>query len=104
MVPEIMSRYLSMIWLANNCDFLFLEKSKITEKLYKNADFYIFLGGVTKMICGNCVNWICDDLLLMKGHCVEHRTEGIFHGENHDNCKDYKCKWVYIRPKRSDEE
>lgn len=49
------------------------------------------------MICGNCVNWRCDDCLHLQGYCTVDRNKR-FHGEMCDTCTKYDSKWEYRRP------
>lgn len=49
------------------------------------------------MTCGDCIHWRCDDLLLLKGHCVINRLDK-FHGAECATCVKYESKWEYIRP------
>lgn len=48
-------------------------------------------------ICGHCTNWICDDQLHLKGHCIINRMDR-FHGTMCDVCTKYQSMWEYTRP------
>ena len=45
-------------------------------------------------ICGDCVNWRCDDALHLVGHCTVNRMQR-FHGERCVTCTKYAPRFIF---------